>query len=312
MVLLVDSSNVALIVGEIDVNKLIVNIRRKTLRLITIYNMKKNKFLTKCFFFYVIILFNNIYAQNKLFKYDLEYKSNQKKDSIILKKMVLDIKDVSISIFRTEQQKISDSLIAFTGLGSERDMTFESQFYVKKDMSKDEILKSIETIFREIFFIKIDEKFDWEILPEKNKIVNFNVQKAKINYGGRSWTAWFTTEIPIQDGPYVFKGLPGLIVKISDDKGNYNFNLTEIKNGNDKVYYRNKGLDLTWDQYKKLLENYYTDPFARIKSMGIPVKKDDGHGGMVSVDMKQESDGLRKMIRENNNPIELNHKIDYK
>jgi GLPGLI family protein len=28
----------------------------------------------------------------------------------------------------------------------------------------------------------------------------------------------FTTEIPIQDGPYVFKGLPGFIVKISDEK----------------------------------------------------------------------------------------------
>ncbi len=46
--------------------------------------------------------------------------------------------------------------------------------------------------------------------------------------------------------------------------------------------------------------------------MGIQFKKDDGLGGTVSVDMKSESERMKKMIRENNNPVELNHRIDYK
>jgi GLPGLI family protein len=274
--------------------------------------MKKNKLLIKFLFFCVIIFFDNISAQNKLFKYDLEYKPNSLKDSIILEKTILDVKDRSISIFRTEQEKISDSLMAFTGLGLGRKARFEDQFYVKKDISKDEVFKSIQTMFRENFFIKVIEKLDWEILPEKSKIENITVQKAKVNYGGRSWIAWFAIEIPIQEGPYVFKGLPGLIVKISDEKNDYNFSLTEIKNGDDKVYYRSKGSELAWEQFKKLSENYYSDPFARMKPMGIPMKKDDGTGNAVSVNMKEESDKLKKIIRENNNPIELNHKIDYK
>jgi GLPGLI family protein len=50
----------------------------------------------------------------------------------------------------------------------------------------------------------------------KEKIGNWEAQKATTEFGGRKWTAWFCEEIPLSDGPYKFKGLPGLIVKISD------------------------------------------------------------------------------------------------
>lgn len=263
-------------------------------------------------FFFIIIFSNNVFGQNKTFKYDFEYKPNSLKDSTVLEKTVLDIKEASLSIFRTEREKESDSLKALTGFGYGMNIRFEDQFYIMKNLSENEVFKSIQTIFKEFFFIKITEKLDWKILPEKNKIANFNVQKAKVNYGGRNWIAWFSNEIPIQNGPYIFHGLPGLIVKISDDQNNYNFSLTEINNGGENIYYRNKGSELTWDQFQKLTISYYSDPLARIKSMGIPYKKDDGFGGMVSVDMRQESDRMKKKIRENNNPIELNHKIDYK
>ncbi|GAA4156197.1 hypothetical protein GCM10022217_14990 [Chryseobacterium ginsenosidimutans] len=274
--------------------------------------MKKNKLLIKFLFFCIIIFFDNISAQNKLFKYDLEYKSNPQKDSITLKKMVLDSENGKNSVFRTEHDRTSDSLIAITGLGLGRGMTLEDQLYVTKNFTENVTYKSIQTVYRDIYSIKIAERLDWELLPEKSRIANFNVQKAKVNYGGRNWTAWFTSEISIQEGPYIFCGLPGLIIKISDDQNDYNFSLTEIKNGSSKVYYRNKGSELTWEQFKKLSENYYSDPFARMKSMGVPVKKDDGTGNAVSVNMKEETDKLKRIIRENNNPIELNHKVEYK
>ncbi|KQM37462.1 GLPGLI family protein [Chryseobacterium sp. Leaf201] len=270
--------------------------------------MKKNKIFL---FFLVLSVFNSIYCQNKTFKYDFEYKPNVLRDSTILEKTVLDVKDDNLSIFRTEQEKISDSLIASTGLGSGRKMRFEDQFYVKKNLSKNEVFKSIQTMFREIFFIKINEELDWKILPEKNMIGTFNVQKATVNYGGRNWTAWFTIEIPIQNGPYIFYGLPGLIIKISDAENNFIFSLTEIKDSGKDVYYRTKGSEITWEQFKKLSENYYSDPLARVKSMGVPFKINDGNGNPVSVDMKLQADRMKKIIREDNNPIEFNHKIKY-
>jgi GLPGLI family protein len=273
--------------------------------------MENGRFITRYVFCFFTLFFGNIHAQNMIFKYDLEYKPNPLKDSTVSEKIILDVND-HISVFRSEREKKSDSLIAFTGLGLGRKMTFEDQFYTKKNRSENEVFKSIQTIFSEIFFIRIDEKLYWEILPEKSGMADVEVQKAQLIYGGRKWTAWFAAEISIQDGPYVFHGLPGLIVKISDDKNDYSFSLTEIKNGSEKMYYRNKGSELTWEQFQKLAINYYSDPFARMKSMGVPIKKDDGTGNGISVNIREETDRLKKVIRDNNNPIELNHKVEYK
>lgn len=273
--------------------------------------MEKNKILNFSLFLFAMIFYNNVVGQNQVFKYDLTYKPNPLKDSTISEKMILDIDDKSLSVFRTEFERKSDSLIEKTGFGLGGKPRFEDQFYIIKKRSDHEIRKSIQTIYAEIFSIKINEKLDWQILPEKDKIATFNVQKAKVNYGGRNWTAWFTTEIPIQDGPYVFSGLPGLIVKISDDKNDYNFSLSEIKNGSEKIHYRNNGSELTWEQFKRLSENYYSDPFARMKSSGLPIKVDDGNGNAVTPDMKIQTDKTKKQIKENNNPIEINHRINY-
>ena len=259
-----------------------------------------------------MVFCNHIYGQNQLFKYDLEYKPNPLIDKTILEKTVLDIKDKNLSIFRTEHEKKSDSLIAKTRFGLGRRPTFENQFYIIKKLADNEVKKSILTMYSEIFSININEKLNWEIFPEKNKIGTFEVQKAIVNYGGRNWIAWFASEIPIQDGPYIFHGLPGLIIKISDNENNYIFSLTEIKDSKGDINYRTKGSELTWKQFEKLSENYYSDPLARLKSLGMPIKVDDGNGNGVTPDMKILSDQMKKTIRENNNPIELNHKIDYK
>ena len=75
-----------------------------------------------------------------------------------------------------------------------------------------------------------ERKPNWKILTEKQKIGDFETQKAETEMYGRKWTAWFTIEIPIQDGPYKFHGLPGLIVKIEDQNKNHSFLLNAVKN----------------------------------------------------------------------------------
>jgi GLPGLI family protein len=66
---------------------------------------------------------------------------------------------------------------------------------------------------------------DWELQNGKKTIAGLTCSKATTKYGGREYTAWYTTEIPIPDGPYIFNGLPGLIVKVVDSKGWYDFEL---------------------------------------------------------------------------------------
>lgn len=57
---------------------------------------------------------------------------------------------------------------------------------------------------------------NWEIHSDTLTILSFLCQKATCEFRGREYTAWFTTEIPISNGPWKFGGLPGLIIKVYD------------------------------------------------------------------------------------------------
>ena len=62
-------------------------------------------------------------------------------------------------------------------------------------------------------------KINWEIKNESKAILGYNCQLAKGSFRGRTYSAYFTTEIPIRNGPQKFDGLPGIILEVvSDDK----------------------------------------------------------------------------------------------
>ncbi len=70
--------------------------------------------------------------------------------------------------------------------------------------------------------------FNWLLVGDTLTINGYLCQKAGCYYGGREWVAWFCPQIPINDGPYKFCGLPGLIIQISDSKNDYVFTLQSI------------------------------------------------------------------------------------
>ncbi|MDE6021684.1 MAG: GLPGLI family protein, partial [Ruminococcus sp.] len=62
-------------------------------------------------------------------------------------------------------------------------------------------------------------EMDWSISEDSTKnILGYECIMAHSDYHGRTWKVWFTTEIPLQDGPWKLRGLPGLILKA--DGGN--------------------------------------------------------------------------------------------
>lgn len=67
------------------------------------------------------------------------------------------------------------------------------------------------------------EKPEWEISDESKEIIGYQCFKATTDYRGRRWTAWFTPEIPVQDGPWKLCGLPGLILEASDNHREFHF-----------------------------------------------------------------------------------------
>lgn len=72
------------------------------------------------------------------------------------------------------------------------------------------------------------EKPEWEITDETKEVIGYECFKAMTEYRGRSWTAWFAPEIPVQDGPWKLCGLPGLILEAHDKNKDYHFTATSL------------------------------------------------------------------------------------
>ena len=63
----------------------------------------------------------------------------------------------------------------------------------------------------------------WELLNETKNINSFNCQKARGNFRGRTYTVWFTDDIPVSLGPWKLNGLPGLILEATDSLNQFQY-----------------------------------------------------------------------------------------
>lgn len=297
--------------------------------------MKKN-----IFFFLLLSVFAN--AQINRFFYEYKYipDSNEKAD---VKKdmMLLDI-DKNGSTYYSHEKFIADSTSKADiekqlkgGFGgnisiNRREGPGAVSFKVTKQYPdfKTYLFRSIST---DQYKITEDKKPEWKILPDKQKIGEYNAQKATTSFGGRDWTAWFSTDIPFQDGPYKFYGLPGLIVKIEDNTGSHIMTLV----GNKKmaaaapsteaqlpenlriIGIGGKELEVTEDQFKKAWKAYVNDPSKNMREMMMRNSGDPNRQmvfKMKTQDGKEISDPnqvfremekrTKEALKKNNNPIE--------
>ncbi|AFL82851.1 Protein of unknown function (Porph_ging) [Belliella baltica DSM 15883] len=136
---------------------------------------------------------------------------------------------------------------------------------------------------------------DWEILEEFDEYEGFKVQKAITTYGGRNFEAWFTTEIPINDGPYVFGNLPGLIVKLNDTKNHYSFNMVGISKMEESLDHNMNPVPIktTRNKYFQLEADFNTNIFERLARAGITM-----------TDPNQAKE-VQNRYDQKNNPLEI-------
>ncbi|WP_276835560.1 GLPGLI family protein [Chryseobacterium cucumeris] len=110
------------------------------------------------------------------------------------------------------------------------------------------------------FYTFRTENIHWKIDNLITKVIQgYKCTKAVAKVGKRIYIAWFTHEILVNDGPYKFKGLPGLILEVSDEKKYFNFEFLSITKTNLSIEYK-KGLLITQAQYIEKRKEYINDP----------------------------------------------------
>jgi len=261
--------------------------------------------------FFVSTIFS---AQNSSILYELTYKPSTNNTYTKTKTFFLDIIG-NESVFRDDFRRYSDSIMHYSAsFGYGYSNNYNDQIYIKKNLKTQSITKYIVSpISRDKFYINIVEKLNWNLLPDIKKIGDIQCQKAETDYGGRHWTAWFTKDIQISEGPYVFHGLPGLIVEIEDNNKEYAFKLVKIKKFNSKTTFSIEAAnEISWTTFEKLQRDYYIDPYSFVKAGGYKAVKDDGNGGVTKLDFREATLSTQEFIKKNDNIIELDKKIDYK
>ncbi|WP_196888767.1 GLPGLI family protein [Aureivirga sp. CE67] len=254
--------------------------------------------------FLILVIFSaqSIFSQNNYrIKYELTYQiDSTDANNIQYDIMYLDISQKNESFFRPESVFLKDSILQSNNPNALFSITKPKFRYSIVKNSDGEKINSFYDYTAYKFKLSEDVNLNWKLdNKEKKKILGYNARKATVSYGGRNYIAWYTNEISIQDGPYKFKGLPGLILEIHDDQNHYSFKAFSIQKLADYNSY------LITSDFKTISKEKFADFKKKIKQKpslilynpGIRIPKE----GMDKYDRNH-----RERNKYKNNPIELN------
>ena len=198
------------------------------------------------------------------------------------------------------RDKSNKSMAAFARIRSQIPET-KFNYIIYKGIPTGKMSYTREIVKDDFQYIQDLHLFEWEIQPETKEFAGYQAQKATTSFGGRNYVAWFTSEIPISDGPYKFNGLPGLILEIEDQKGHYHFKLTNFRILKEPVKFSFEPKDyMQTDKEKlsKIVKAYNQDPFAAMERSGITFGFKPGQKERMMKERREE-------LEKENNPIEL-------
>lgn len=144
-----------------------------------------------------------------------------------------------------------------------------------------------------------NERPEWVLHPDTMTVLSYPCQKATCQFKGRNYTAWYTMEIPISEGPWKLYGLPGLIIKAEDSSKHFSFTCTgleQCRNVKSILIHTHGREKLSRKELDKMYERYYGDPigFMSANNPNVKLNITDEHGNPI------------KKYSYPYNPIELN------
>ena len=260
----------------------------------------------------LLVAFTSSYAQSYKMIYDFQWKSNKKSPEYNSELCALITREnnqpsffESYENFRLDslKTKVINDYAKNNRQGPLRLPSDEKKSLFRPLIIKNPADKTItveEKAYVKLFSVAYSCPIKWKIQSnDKETILGYKAQKAVCEFGGRNWTAWFTNEIPIMDGPYKFSGLPGLIIQMYDSKRHWNIDFAQL------LYKDTKRIDLPFkDAIKKDKVKIFKD--KREYSLNSLQKLEAA--GILSFDIKDRAqlfEENRKKAERDNNWIEM-------
>lgn len=220
--------------------------------------------------YFFILLFFVIYPaypqQDSIKTYQIDYQrtiNNPRNNSTHTKVYMTHLipsKGISYYDENEKVRKSNSETLKITGNTAEWKPNGKNLSVVYKDYRRNEMYLKQNIQFK--FLVVKDSLgiFDWEIQNSEKTILGINCQNAKMVFRGRSYEAWFATELPA-GGPWKFDGLPGLILEIRSLDDYIKFEAVAIRAKNipsedsllDNPF--SKDSFLTWQKFKQVYKN---------------------------------------------------------
>nr|WP_314499722.1 GLPGLI family protein [uncultured Chryseobacterium sp.] len=121
-----------------------------------------------------------------------------------------------------------------------------------------------QTVYKELlknsFAYPLEDTVIWKIEDETKTVAAYLCRKATGRYKNRNYTAWFAEKIAIPDGPYVFKGLPGLVLEVYDTNNYVNFSMVSFKKVSKPIILIKDSIKTDFLTFTKARRNYLDNP----------------------------------------------------
>lgn len=176
------------------------------------------------------------------------------------------------SIYNEENKKNKSSNSDMEALLANDNKKKGAHYKLFRDAAKNE-LTCLTDAPDNFYFKEENIKMQWSITAQDTMTVcGYPCKKATASYAGRTWTAWFSEDLPISCGPWKLSGLPGLILSASDSENYFRFTCVGMEQTVCLPWnISSKGcIKCTNDEYQKQLRLQAADPVNyALRKMGL-------------------------------------------
>ncbi len=159
----------------------------------------------------------------------------------------------------------------------------KSPYTIVKNRKKS-TLDYYDRIFIDYYVYHDSIAIPWILEDDTATVCGYPCQTATCRFRGRTWKAYYTTEIARNDGPWKFSGLPGMILKLEDNKGEQTFTAISVRNADSDIYIEMKRdrMKTTRTRYNERYRDYCENQ-SNVLTGNVLLGKDANTGKSIPI-----------------------------
>ena len=219
--------------------------------------------------------------------------------------MMLEFNKHKSRFFSLDQRKLDSMVQANDPALSDSYERPYLKFEVYKDLGTKKSLVSAD--FNDVTYTYEEPALTYELVKTNmEKQGNYSMKQVWTNAGGREWAIFYTEDVPLFVGPYLFSGLPGMVYKAISSDMDYEISFVGIQKYNQIREIKLPKANITKEKYAKQIQEFLKNP-GHHSIMYKNIWSDRFHYNFKTASpavIKQQEELIKKITSRFNNPLD--------